>query len=208
MSTTRDRILEAAAELLRAGGPTAVTFDAVAARLGLTKQAVIYWFPTKADLFAGVALPILEAEARAAVEAARSAAGRADAARRVVAELTRFHLSDLERFRLAYVAPQLDGASIRRARIADRVHPVTAEMYGTVAEALGGGPEARAEAVALHMAALGHALLVALTEAAGDPLRHGPGPLADVLARLLADGTGPVPPDGGTGGCIAPKATC
>lgn len=199
MAETRDRILAAAAELLRAGGPTAVTYDAVAARLGLTKQAVIYWFPTKADLFAGVALPALAAEAQAAVAAAGAAAGRADAARRVVAALTAFHLSDLARFRLVYVAPQLDGASIRRAKLVDRVHPVTAEMYGAVAEALGGGPEARAEAVALHMAALGHALLVALTEASGDPLRHGPGPLADVLARLLADGTGPIPPVAGGG---------
>ena len=67
---------------------------------------------------------------------------------------------------------------------------MTSEMYAAVAAALGDGGKARETAVALHMAALGHVLLVALTEAIGDPLRHAPKALADRIAAVLAAGAG------------------
>ncbi len=41
----------------------------------------------------------------------------------------------------------------------------------------------RVQAVALYMGVLGHALLVAMTDAVGDPRRHQP----ETLARSLAD---------------------
>jgi AcrR family transcriptional regulator len=182
---TRERIVAAAAALMRAQGLAAVTYDAVAARIGLTKQAVIYWFPSKADLIAGVALPCLSEEAAAAIAAARAARGRGAAARAVVLALVHFHLADLARFRLVYAAPQV---ALPSESFAERVHPITREMYGAIADALGGGEAARMEAVALHMAALGHVLLVGLTEAAGDPLRHSHDALAERLAGLLAAG--------------------
>jgi AcrR family transcriptional regulator len=185
---TRRRILGVAEALMRSGGPAAVTFDRVAGRLGLTKQAVIYWFPTKSDLLAEIALPGLRAEAAAVIAAVRAAATPRDAARALVQAVTRFHLDDLDRFRLLYVAPQTAPQRAKAYAFVDRVHPVTGEMYGAVAAALGDGPDARADAVALHMAALGHVLMVALTEAIDDPLAHSPARLADRLARLVADG--------------------
>jgi AcrR family transcriptional regulator len=54
---TRRRILSAAAEIVASQGMAGVTFDAVAARLKMTKQAVIYWFPTKIALLSELALP-------------------------------------------------------------------------------------------------------------------------------------------------------
>lgn len=188
MATTRERILEAATALMREAGPAAVTFDAVAAAIGLSKQAVIYWFPNKAELLAGVRLPCLREEAAAAITAATAAPHAAQAARDVVLALVGFHLQDMQRFRLMYAAPQLEPQHGFDAAFFDRVHEVTGEMYGAIADALGGGSDARAEAVALHMAALGHVLLAALTDALDDPLRHPHGVLADTLAGLLARG--------------------
>ena len=189
---TRDRILEAAAALVSVGGLDAVTFDAVAARLGVTKQAVIYWFPSKVALLSALALPGLRAEARAAIDAASEASCPAEAARAVVRTVIDFHLGDLPRFRLMYLSPQI-GVTVAARQTAEelvkQVHPVTGEMYAAIAAALADGPAARETAVALHMAALGHVLMAALTDAIGDPLRHAPETLADRLADILATGS-------------------
>ncbi|MCC5984155.1 MAG: TetR/AcrR family transcriptional regulator [Rhodobacteraceae bacterium] len=185
---TRARIIAEALALLRAGGMGAVTFDAIAARLGVSKQAVIYWFPNKAQLLGAVALGCLRDEAEAAIAAARAASGPAQARRDVVQALIRFHLDDLPRFRLMYAAPQIGARPAWAPEILDRVHEITAQQYGSVAAALGEGEEARRAAVVLHMAALGHVLLVGLTEAVGDPMRHSPQALADTLAAMVGPG--------------------
>lgn len=188
---TKDRILQSAAELLSTGGLQAVTFDAVAARLKITKQAVIYWFPTKVALLSELALPGLRAEARAAIDAATHAPSGGDVARAVVHAVIAFHLADLARFRLIYLSPQIGanaGARRTAAELVRQVHPITGEMYAAIAAALGDGPGTRETAVSLHMAALGHVLLVALTDAVGDPLRHDPAALARRLATALSAG--------------------
>lgn len=190
--TTKDRILRVAADILRGGGPAALTFDAVAARLGLSKQAVIYWFPSKTALLSELSLPGLRDEAAAVLEALGGFEGNPpEAARQVVLALIRFHMADLPRFRLIYLSPQIGRQTASRQTanaIVSQVHPVTSQMYSAFAHSLGDGPQARETAVALHMAALGHVLMVALTEAIDDPLRHAPADLAERLATVLAAG--------------------
>lgn len=192
-SDTRDRILGVAEALMAVGGLEAVTFDAVAARLGVTKQAVIYWFPSKVALLSELALPGLRGESQVTIEAAAGASCAAQAARAVVRAVIGFHLADLARFRLMYLSPQIGataGARGTAAELVVQVHPVTGEMYAAIAAALGDRSKSRETAVALHMAALGHVLMVALTEAIGDPLRHAHDLLGDRLAELLAAGAG------------------
>ena len=204
---TKARILGAAAEILRARGQDALTFDAIAARLGITKQAVIYWFPGKADLFTELALPGLRAEVEAVERALAAAPSRGAAARAAVRALIEFHLADLPRFRLMYLAPQIGFSTASRvatAEIVGQIHPVTARMYAAIAAAIDAGPAAvdgsaaRETAVALHMAALGHVLLHALADAIDDPLRHPAEVLAERLATLLAAGVGGLPAASGT----------
>lgn len=183
---TKTRILTAAAELMQRGGPVAVTFDAIAARIGLTKQAVLYWYPNKTALMTAIALPMLRDEAATAIRAARSARDPAEARRAVVLALTRFHLADIGRFRMLYVAPQIGADPQAIGRMVAAIHPITDRMYGAIARALGDGVEARHQAVALHMAALGHALLTGVTNAAEDPMKHSAEALAEALAALVS----------------------
>jgi len=196
MPDTRSRILSAAEALMREAGPSGVTFDAVAARIGLSKQAVIYWFPNKAQLMGAVALSCLRAEAEAAITAVEAADTPAEARRAVVLALIDFHLADLPRFRLMYAAPQTGPRPEWAREILDQVHEITGRMYGAIARALGDKPKARPHAVALHMAALGHVLLVGLTEAIGDPLRHPPALLAETLGAIAAAGDLALPAPG------------
>ncbi len=183
-------ILTVAGRILRERGPAALTFDAVASGLGVSKQAVIYWYANKAELLAALALPAFEAEVEVVVAACAAAKNPKEAVADSIAAITAFHLADLARFRLIYLAPQIgrppaarQTASILKARI----HPITRRMYAALAEALGGGEQARRRAMTVHMAALGQVLMLALADAIGDPLAHATQDLRAELAALFGE---------------------
>lgn len=186
---TSDRILDIARELLSTGGLGAVSFDAIARRLGRSKQAVLYWFPTKHDLLAAMFLPWLEAEARAATAALAEASGPNRAVAAFVRAVTRFHFDNLDRFRMMYLLPQTlkpGGQGAPNPALLEKVHPVTGAMYAALAARLGDGhTAARQQAVAIHAAALGLVLMVSLADSLRDPLKHDPSDLVDALIDRL-----------------------
>ncbi len=53
-STTKQRILEAAAEISRESGPGNLSLDAVAAKAGVSKGGLLYHFPSKTALLKAV----------------------------------------------------------------------------------------------------------------------------------------------------------
>src|SRR4051812_9844808 len=63
----RERILGAALELFAAHGFRGTSLDAVAAAVGITRQGVLYYFPTKTHLLLGV-LDLRDQEERARAE--------------------------------------------------------------------------------------------------------------------------------------------
>jgi AcrR family transcriptional regulator len=71
---TRERILDAALDLFGSRGVDAVSLDDIAAGVGVRKQTVLYWFPSKDDLLAAVVENTAE-ELATAVEAALRHAG-------------------------------------------------------------------------------------------------------------------------------------
>lgn len=187
--TTGDRILEIAREILAADGVGALSFDAIARRLGRTKQAVLYWYPTKQELLAAMFLPWLEAEAEAACQAVAGAAGRNAAIAGFVRAVAGFHLADLDRFRMMYLVPQTLPPAAQdadRAALLDRVHPLSDRVYGALAAHLGGAAvAARREAVAIHSAVLGLVLLHGLSDSLRDPLKHAAPDLVEALVASL-----------------------
>ena len=56
-----DQILDAAAHALRTGGYDALSFSSLAADLGLARNALYWYFPTKDDLFVAAAARIFTA---------------------------------------------------------------------------------------------------------------------------------------------------
>lgn len=191
-NNTRQRILDTATELLGSGGLRQLTFDAVAKRLGVSKQAVIYWFPTKEDLIGAVAVPAMREQADAALSAMQAAPDDAEAIRAFVKTVAKFHFADLNRFRLMYLAPQIGpNSGVRLAEdVADQIHALTSSVYDELqARLMKGGRlaeiEARRTAVAIDMAALGLVMMVAATDAMGDPLLHDPYDMVEAMANLL-----------------------
>lgn len=70
---TRGRILSTATELFGTRGLDAVSLDLIASEVGVAKQTVLYWFPSKDDLVQEV-LSAVAAELAVVVEAAIRAA--------------------------------------------------------------------------------------------------------------------------------------
>jgi TetR/AcrR family transcriptional regulator len=71
---TRERILDAALVRFGTRGFEAVSLDEIAAAAGITKQTVLYWFPSKDELL-GAVIERSAAELTATVEAALRTAG-------------------------------------------------------------------------------------------------------------------------------------
>lgn len=192
---TADRILAAAREVVRSSGPDRLTFDAIAEKVGISKQAVLYWFPNKARLIEALVRPALEAESAAGRNAIRTSADAADAIRSYVTALAVFHTSDLDRFRLMYVTPQIGRRPGRNGQMLTtlgRIHPATTQMYDALAGQLvkaGRYPrlvDARRAAAAIHTALLGLVLRMAMADALNAPLRLKDDALVDALVDVMA----------------------
>lgn len=154
--STRERILDAALDLFGARGVDAVSLDEIARAVGVRKQTVLYWFPSKDDLVDAV-LETVAAELALVIDAAvRSAPDdpldRIDAVVRavfrpavrrpallgLVREVSRLPEAQAERLR-AHVQPLIDRGvdylqaemKAGRLRVADP-GLVAAIAYGTV----------------------------------------------------------------------------
>lgn len=186
---TSVQILNIARDLLASDGLSAVSFDAIARRLGRTKQAVLYWYPTKHDLLAAMFLPWLEAEADTAIRSVMNTHTRDEAIGAFVKAVAEFHLDDLERFRMMYLLPQTikpSAAEPENSEFLAKVHPVTDRIYGALAEKFGGDPIAmRQEAFAIHSAVMGLVLMFGLAESLRDPLKHTVSETLDAMIASL-----------------------
>jgi AcrR family transcriptional regulator len=195
---TRDRILVATRAELRKHGQE-LTLDHIAARLALTKQAVLYHFPSKDRLLVELALLGIVEEADATVAAVARARSAADAIHRFLTASLAFHLADLERFRLIYMRAQVvPGAkdTLPPAERKARVYPVTARMYGALEEKLVGDPsfphhlDARTLAVAVHLAAIGFATMAGELEGAKEAMKLPLQRYVDELSAAIGGGIG------------------
>lgn len=186
---TRTEILSIARDIVATEGVAGVSFDAIARRLGRSKQAVLYWYPSRNDLLAALFLPWLEAEAEVATVAVADVKDEAAAVAAFIQAVATFHFTDLERFRTMYLAPQITRGSASRPQaggILDEVHPVTDRLYSALADKLDDTPgAARQKAAAIHAAVLGVVLMFALADAVNDPLKHSQSDMVDALIAFL-----------------------
>lgn len=182
---TDAEILKIARDILATEGLGGVSFDAIARRLGRSKQAVLYWYPTKQALLAAMYLPWLEAETEAGLEALRSTPEGRAAIAGFVRAIAAFHFRDLDRFRAMYLMPQTlkrTGQDATAAGFVAQVHPVTDRLYSALADHCGGD---RQQAVAIHSAVLGMVMLFGLADSLDDPLKHSQDEMTEALISRL-----------------------
>lgn len=190
---SREAILDVAAKVISETGAASLTFQTLGDRMGVSKQAIIYWFPNKADLARELIVPALRQEADAVVKALK----RIETARRAIEVFLRtliaFHLADLGRFRLIYAVAQFDTQVWEIAdlpKFTDAIHTATGPMYSALEHILKNAPDfadpaqARIAAAAIHTAAVGLISMISLADAVHDPLAHSSEGLVDALVRL------------------------
>jgi AcrR family transcriptional regulator len=190
---SRQAILDIAAKVISETGAASITFQTLGDRLGVSKQAIIYWFPSKADLARELIVPALQLEADAVI----SALQRVKSARRAIEVFLRaliaFHLTDLGRFRLIYAAAQFDTQIWEVAglpQVSGDIHAATTRMYSALEQVLRKAPDfsnpsrARITAAAVHTSAVGLLAMISLADAVHDPLAHSSEALTEALVRL------------------------
>jgi len=194
---SRDAIVQHAQRIVAERGTAALTFQALAAALGVSKQAIIYWYPSKWELVRDVSLPALKAEADATIEAVREARSAPEAIERFVRALIAHHLADLGKFRMLYLAPQFDNRSTPLGdprAILSPIHETTSAMYAALESKIASDPvfvareHPRRLAVAAHMAGIGLLTMLALADSVDDPMAHGTDALVGALIALLTAG--------------------
>jgi AcrR family transcriptional regulator len=190
---TRERIVEAARELLHGGD---FTLADVGARVGISRPAVLYHFGTKERLLLEVGLTGIAEESEAGVAAVAGATSAGDAIGRFLRAIVAFHRADLARFRLVYLRLQIQPELARIMADRARVYPVTGRMYAALEAALRADPawppevDARRTAVAVHLAALGVATMAGNLAAVGETMREDFDRYVDELVALLGRGLG------------------
>lgn len=190
---SREAILDTAARLISETGAASMTFQTLGDRLGVSKQAIIYWFPSKADLARELVIPALELEADAVIVALRRVKSARRAIELFLRALIAFHLNDLGRFRLIYVVAQFDTEIWKVAdlpHVTDPIHAATSRMYSSLEGVLRQASDfadpaaARITAAAVHTSAVGLLSMISLAEAIHDPLAHSSTGLVAALVRM------------------------
>ncbi len=192
---TRQAILQAAEAVVLRDGLDALTLDAIAAELGLTKQGLYYHYASKEALVAELALQEWTAAADAVHEATQAASSAADALESLVRSYVGRYAGRLQMFRLATQGTQLSPLAANLGReMLDAIRPLNDRMYGPterkLRDAQGAGHAARSLdprrlAFIAHTSAMGLLAMQLMVSNVGDPLRHPETQLVDELCSVL-----------------------
>jgi len=190
----RQELLATAREILREQGIEGVTLAAVAGRLGLTRQAIYHYFPSKDALLDSLVAALLDDEIRA-LSTAVGAQGDPD---RVLGTLVRaFHAHYAQRlhaFRAVYCQTQLGAQSAFRlddSTISEEIHPRTRHLFDLLETRLGGSGASSAQRARIRRlaftawtSALGLLTMLSIADATGDRLAHEDRDLVETLASV------------------------
>jgi len=193
----RREILGAAQDILSESGVEAVTLASVAGRLGMTKQALYHYFPSKEALVRGLITTLLDDE----IETLIAAIEAEDARERILGTLINAfysHYADkLDAFRTVYCQSQLYSSpesAIDKITLQDEIHPRTRHLFDVLEERLArqlAGVDERRRIRQLAFTAwtssLGLVTMLGVAAATSDPLMHADQDLLDTLSKVFND---------------------
>jgi AcrR family transcriptional regulator len=188
---SRQEILAAARTVIDRVGPAALRVEQVAAELGVTKQALYHYYPSKEAVLFEVVIDELVSVAEAVNQAALAAPDGAGALEAIIRTYCAHFLPRLEMHRLVTMFVPTPDAFRTSPEVLARIRPVNDLMYGAAEAKLSverrpkkHDPRApRRLAFAAHLAALGLLTMRAITDSMKDPLLYSDAELVDELVR-------------------------
>lgn len=188
---SRQEILAATRTVLARVGPASLRVDQVAAELGVTKQALYHYYPSKEAVLFEVVIDELVAVATAVDQAARAAPDGAAALEAIIRTYAAHFLPNLEMHRLVTMFAPTPEALRLSPEVLARIRPINDLLYGVAAAKLAADRKpkkadaraARRLAFTAHLAALGFLTMRAITDSMNDPLLYRDAELVDELCR-------------------------
>lgn len=197
---SRQEILEAARAILRDGGVEAVTLGSVAGELGLTKQALYHYFPSKEALIRSLVVTLLEEEIDTLIDAVAQEESDARVLGSLIRAFYTHYIGHLDAFRTVYCQSQLypiPSTILDSDVLRDEINPRTRRLFDILETRLAGSSTSAAErargrrlAYTAWLAVLGLLTMLGVADATRDALVHSDEDLLDTLAEVFDSAAG------------------
>jgi len=191
----RKEILQTTRDILREQGIESVTLASVAGKLGLTKQAIYHYFPSKDALMSALVTALLDEEVEVLIAAVQGADTDQATLGRLIRRFYDHYINNLEAFRTIYCLSQLNSSvrvAMNETTLREEIHPRTHRLFDVLEARLAKETMNRQQRARIRRlsyvawtSALGLVTMLSLAEAVGDPLAHQDEDLLDVLTRVF-----------------------
>lgn len=192
----RHEILQAARDILREGGVEAVTLASVAGVLGMTKQALYHYFPSKEALLRSLVTSFIDHEVENLVAAIEANDSGSNTLGTLIRAFYDHYINCLEVFRTVYCQSQLysdTNLGMDQKTIRDEINPRMQRLFDTLEARLLTNRSLRKStrermrrlAFTAWTSALGLVTILSVAEAVKDPTLHSDKDLLDTLALVF-----------------------
>mgnify|MGYP001813699650 FL=1 len=190
----RREILETARAVLKQGGQDALTLGSVAGELGMTKQAIYHYFPSKEALVRALVTALLDKEIDFLADAVESEKDHTKVLGTMIRAFYAYYVDRLDAFRIVYCELQLlsPSSAIDAATLTGQVHPRTRRLFDTLEARISGSTRSAAKrlrnrqlAFTAWTSALGLMTMISVAHANDDPLAQPHDALLDTLCRVF-----------------------
>ena len=191
----RREILQVARGLLREGGVEAVTLASVAGALGMTKQALYHYFPSKEALTRALVTALIDDEVETLIVAIEAVDSGEETLGTLIRTFYDHYIDDLDAFRTVYCQLQLYSPREQRMdeqTIRDDINPRTRHLFDSLEARLTSRGISKTKRERMRLlaftawtSALGLMTVLGVTRALDDPLVHSDEDLLDTLATTF-----------------------
>jgi AcrR family transcriptional regulator len=191
----RQEILQAALEVLREGGVEAVTLASVAGALGMTKQALYHYFPSKEALMQSLVTALIDDEVETLVMAVEAADSDSNSLGVLIRAFYDHYINSLGLFRTVYCQSQLHPApqlGMDRDTVRDEINPRIRHLFDSLEARLAGPSRSKLKRERLRRlayvawtSALGLVTMLGVADAVNDPLFHSDEDLLKTLSTVF-----------------------
>jgi len=191
----RQEILQVAQSILQEQGVEAVTLASVAGQLGMTKQALYHYFPSKEALLRGMVSTLLDDEIETLMTVVEAPDFGEHSLGRLIRAFYEHYIGRLDAFRTVYCQSQLYTAArpaIDEDTLREEIHPRTNHLFDRLEERIAGiaasddeRRRVRRLAFTAWTSALGLLTMLSIADANQDPLVHSDEELLETLSGVF-----------------------